>query len=168
MLGYFAKFPFVICQLHFVKLLSSHCHHLVLLFFLVKFIFSLCQLNYTKLHESALPKLAFLICQLHFAKLQSWHCPILNQTSPCLNSQLCFAILPDFQVLFFYFAKLPSPVQPVDCPNKLQAVHKLIVFGDVQGLNFFLVCSNVCLRKFDCPCFFVIFFPTGCLGNLSF
>ncbi len=113
------------------------------------------------MHESTLPKLAFLICQFHFAKLQSWHCPILNQTSPCLNSQLYFAFLPDFQVLFFYFAKLPSPVQPVDCRNKLQAVHKLIFFADIQGLNFVSGLLKCLPQKPRLPLFFCYFFSTG-------
>jgi hypothetical protein len=53
----------------------------------------------------------------------------------------------EFSTLFCYFARFPSaiflfcqiaksPVQPVDCPNKLQAVHKLIVFGGCPKLEF--------------------------------
>jgi hypothetical protein len=137
MLEYFAKFPFVICQLHFVKLLSSHCHYLVLLFFFLSssfFLFS--NSTIPNCMSPHCPSWLFLFVNSTFPNCKVDIAPILNQTSPCLNFQLYFAILPDFQVLFFYFAKLPNPVQPMDCPSKLQAVHKLIVFGDVQGLNF--------------------------------
>ncbi len=36
-----------------------------------------------------------------------------------------------------YFAKLPSPLHPVDYSNHLQASHKFLIFWAVQGPSFF-------------------------------
>jgi hypothetical protein len=61
-------------------------------------------------------------CQLHFAKLQSSHCPIGTSALTWLtlqSHQLHIAIC------LTYFAKLPSTLHPVYCPNELEAAKKV-------------------------------------------
>jgi hypothetical protein len=92
------------------------------------------------------------ICQLQFAKLG--HCPILKATIPGQHSQIGNSTqqrqvgIPKLATQHnsarsaFPYCQLSSTILPncqvhftaVDCPNELQAAHKLIFF---QGLNDF-------------------------------
>ncbi len=149
MLGYFAKFPFCylpapLCQIA-KSTLPSPCFAIVL----SSSFFSLCQL---KLHQIAWVHIAQVgfsylpNCKVGIAQFSIKHHHVWILNSILLFCQI--SILPDCQVQFCLWT----------AQNKLQAVHKLIVFGDVQGLNFVFGLLKCLPQKVRLALVFLLFF----------
>jgi len=67
------------------------------------------------------------------------------------------SLLVNSTILFFYFAKFPSPLHPVDCPKEVQAAHKTKNFWALWPLNVLSDVLSLGSRKSHCPCDFCFF-----------
>ncbi len=123
-------------------------------YFFHKFIFSLCQLKLYQIAWVHIAQVGFSYlpnCKVGIAQfsIKHHHVWILNSILLfCQISKCYFSILPNCQVQFSLWI----------AQNKLQAVHKLIVFGDVQGLNFVFGLLKCLPQKIRLPLFFCYFF----------
>jgi len=90
--------------------------------------------------------LPFVVCELH--TLPTCEVTMLDSHFVGLHSQLAN----NSTILFFSFAKLPSPLHLGDRPNDFEAAHKIKNFWAVQGPIFFsLILPKTLLQKIRKP-----------------
>jgi hypothetical protein len=118
------------------------------------------RIQWNKVCVAMLPS-SLALFQVNFAKL--WSPPyypfgyFVKRPLPFANSTLpnCKVYIttsasqvPNSTMSFGYFAKLPSPLHPVNCPNEYQAAQQFL--GCLTDFSF-PACQNLCSQKSDWP-----------------
>jgi len=95
----------------------------------------LCQI----VKSSLLP--IWVFCQKAFTHLPT---PLSQIAKSNINTSA--SQVPNSTMSFGYFAKVPSPLHPVNCPNECQAAQQFL--GCLTDFSF-PACQNLCSQKSD-------------------